>query len=595
VDSGSVDRTREIAEATGARVVRLLSEDFTFGHSLNVGIRESRGAFIAILSAHAIPTDELWLERLVRPLRQPGTAMVFGGQRGHDISLFSEARDFERVFPSQPQWMIEEHSFVNNANSAVRRDLWEQHPFDEGLPGLEDGEWAKHWLWRDLAVRYEPEACIIHVHSESWTQIRHRFHREGMAGRWAHLRLVRHIPREVCREVLWCFGDLWLATRQRRLPTLAGQIVRYRYHKTLGIVGGILDSRKIDNPSQRAELLSEWRYPAVVIRGPHDASIQERVIPPLKPSEILVRVAYEGICGTDLEIFEGRLGYYKSGMAKYPIVPGHETSGTVVSIGKKVTTLREGNRVVVECIQGCGTCPACNQDNAIACRERREVGVIGVDGGYAAYLVTRARYAHVVPDNVTLAQAALVEPLAVVIKALRRLSSASAASEPRRCAVIGAGAIGNLAARVLALRGHDVMVFDKEQARLDAFDGIAATSSSLGDLGGFDWIIEATGDQSVLSILLEQSRTGATLLLLGFPYEKHSFSFESIVGFDRTVVGSVGSSGADFVEALRLLPLLDTSPLLQVAFRLEEYALAWRAVRAREHVKVMLRVDPTAS
>ncbi len=595
VDSGSVDRTREIAAARGARIVRLRSEDFTFGHSLNLGIREARGSFIAILSAHAIPTDEDWLERLITPLREPGTAMVFGGQRGHAISLFSEARDFERVFPSESQWMIEEESFVNNANSAVRRDLWEQHPFDEGLPGLEDGEWAKYWLWRDLAVRYEAKACIIHVHTESWAQVRHHFHREGMAGRWAHLRLVRHIPREVAQELVWFAADLWRAARQRRLPALSGQIARYRYNKTVGIVGGILDSRKIDNPSQRAQLFYEWRYPAVVVRGPNDAAIQERVISPLKPSEILVRVAYVGICGTDLELFEGRLGYYKSGMAKYPIVPGHESSGTVVSIGKKVTTVREGDRVVVECIQGCGACPECQRDSAITCRERREVGVIGVDGGYAAYLTTRARYAHVVPANVTLAQAALVEPLAVVIKALRRLAAASAAPGRLRCAVVGAGTIGNLAARVLALRGHDVTVFDREPARLSTLDGIAATSTSLGELDRFDWLIEATGDQAALSALLNQSRTGATLLLLGFPYETQSFSFESIVGFDRTVVGSVGSSGADFDEALATLPLLDTSAFLTLSYPLEEYALALRAVRARGHIKVMLRVDPTAS
>jgi hypothetical protein len=79
VDSGSLDRTREIAEENGARIVRMRSEDFTFGHSLNVGIRESQGEFIAMLSAHAIPANDHWLEDLVAPLRQPKVAMVYGG------------------------------------------------------------------------------------------------------------------------------------------------------------------------------------------------------------------------------------------------------------------------------------------------------------------------------------------------------------------------------------------------------------------------------------------------------------------------------------------------------------------------------------
>ena len=352
VDSGSVDATREIGTSYGARVIQLRTDDFTFGHSLNVGVRESRGKFIAILSAHAIPTDDHWLERLVAPLRDGKTAMVFGGQRGHAVSKFSEARDFERVFPDVPQWMDDEHVFVNNANSAIRRDLWEQHSFDEGLPGLEDAEWAKYWIHpRGMSVYYEPKACIYHVHTESWSQVRNRFHREGIAGRWVAVRIMRHIPGEITREILWSTLDVWQAARQGRLRSLASEIVRYRYYKTVGIVKGILDSRTLENPSVRRELFSQDGFPAVVIKAPHHASLEQRSIPELKPSEILVRVAYEGICATDLEILEGRLGYYKSGLAKYPIVPGHESSGTIMSIGKKVSTLSEGDRVVVECIQ----------------------------------------------------------------------------------------------------------------------------------------------------------------------------------------------------------------------------------------------------
>jgi 2-desacetyl-2-hydroxyethyl bacteriochlorophyllide A dehydrogenase len=594
VDSGSLDRTRDIAAAHGARIIRLRSEDFTFGHSLNLGIQEARGSLVAIISAHAIPTDEQWLERLVTPLRGADTAMVFGGQRGHAVSKFSEARDFERVFPPRPLVMDDDHVFVNNANSAIRRDLWNQHPFDEGLPGLEDAEWAKYWIPLGKKVLYEPAACIYHVHTESWAQIRHRFHREGIAGRWTAVRIVRHIPGEILRELYWCLLDLGLATVKRCLPSLCGEILRYRYNKTVGIVKGILDSRVITNPSKRAELHFDKGFAAVVIRGSHSAAIEPRAIPALKPSEILVRVAYEGVCATDLEILEGRLGYYKSGLAKYPIVPGHEVSGTVVSLGKKVATLKEGERVVVECIQGCGACDHCGRDSAITCKERREVGVIGVDGGYAEFLVTRARYAHRVPSDVTLAQAALTEPLAVVIKALRRLRAAAPSATPKRCGVIGAGTIGHLAAKVLALHGHDVTVFDREPARLASLNGVVRTEPALTALDRFEWLVEATGDQAALATVMQQSATGATVLLLGLPYGQHSFNFESIVAFDRAVVGSVGSGGADFEEALRTLARIDTGPLLGCIHPLEEFTHAWNAARSRAHMKVMLRIDASA-
>jgi len=594
VDSGSLDRTREIVAASGGRVVRLRSDDFTFGHSLNVGISEARGSFIVILSAHAIPADDRWLERLIAPLREPNTAMVFGGQRGHALSKFSEACDFERIFPAKPQLMDDDHVFVNNANSAIRRDLWELHQFDEGLPGLEDAEWAKYWIPLGKEVRYEPEASIFHVHTESWPQVRHRFYREGIGGRWTAVRIMRNIPGEILREAWWTTLDLGLAISQRRLSELGGEIGRYRYHKTVGIVKGILDSRKIKNPSKRAEIYYKTGFPALVIRGPHEASIEQRSIPTLKPGEVLVRVAYEGICATDLEIFEGRLGYYKSGMAKYPIVPGHESSGTVVSLGKRVTAFNEADRVVVECIQGCGACADCQRDNAINCRDRREVGVMGKDGGYASYLVTHARYAHKVPADVSLAKAALAEPLAVVLKALRRLG-ASPTAAPKRCAVVGAGTIGHLTAQVLSQRGHKVTVFDRDIARLSLLSGIASTSTSFENLDQFDWLVEATGDQSALTPLLQKSATGATLLLMGFPYAHHSFSFESIVGFDKAVVGSVGSKGGDFEEALATLSLLDTSPFLRSCYPLEQYERAWDDVRSRAHIKVMLKMDPAAT
>ena len=186
------------------------------------------------------------------------------------------------------------------------------------------------------------------------------------------------------------------------------------------------------------------------------------------------------------------------------------------------------------------------------------------------------------------------EPLAVVLKALRRLG-ASRTDARKRCAVVGAGTIGHLTARVLSQRGHDVTVFDRESARLALLEKIATTSTSFENLDQFDWLVEATGDQSALSTLLEKSRTGATLLLMGFPYAQHNFTFESIVGFDKAVVGSVGSNGGDFDQALATLPLLDTSPFLQASYPLEEYEQAWDAVRSRAHIKVMLRMDSAAT
>src|SRR5262249_26808826 len=154
----------------------------------------------------------------------------------------------------------------------------------------------------------------------------------------------------------------------------------------------------------------------------------------------------------------------------------------------------------------------CKRDNAISCKERRGVGGVEMDGGDAEYLITRARYAHKVPNDVTLAQAALTEPPAGVLKALRRLGGGTPSPPPQRRAVVGAGAIGHLAAKVLVLRGHDVTIFDREPGRLALLNGLVRTETSLNALDRFEWLIEATGDQAALTTLLHQSAAGATLL-----------------------------------------------------------------------------------
>ncbi|HET9387565.1 MAG TPA: glycosyltransferase [Gemmatimonadales bacterium] len=261
VDSGSVDRTREIAEESGARIVHLRREDFTFGRALNIGIREAPGQLLAILSAHAIPAGPCWLERLVAPLRLPETAMVYGRQRAHDVSKFSEARDFDRLYPAIPEEAPHDQPFANNANAAVKRSLWDAHPFDESLTGLEDIEWARHWIDRGLCVRYEPNASVVHVHVESWPEVRHRYRREAVAACCLGLKRASSIPREVRREISWCAQDLYSALRTHRGRGAAGEILRFRYEKTVGIVTGLSLGRRTEPPGAFRARQQSMGYP----------------------------------------------------------------------------------------------------------------------------------------------------------------------------------------------------------------------------------------------------------------------------------------------------------------------------------------------
>lgn len=598
VDSGSFDLTCDIASKSADKLVRINSNDFTFGYSLNAGIRASTGRFIVIISAHTKPVTDDWLGCLIAPLRDEATAMVYGRQCGVDGSQFSERTDFERTFGPANRVLTPPSFFANNANSAIQRALWERHPFDEMLPGLEDIEWAKYWMENgNHRVAYAADAAIYHIHEETWAQVRRRYYREGQAAKWIGVRKRREIPREMWRELTYGISDIARALRKGEPAKRYYEIGRFRYEKLRGTIGGIYDGALMENPMSRETMLFDRSYDAAVIQGQGRAALQSRELPPLRPSEVLVHVAYQGVCATDIEIFDGSLGYYKNGLAKYPIVPGHEFSGVVADVGPRVTRFRHGDRVVVECIQGCGDCVACRSGNAIGCSSRREVGVIGRDGGYAEYMITPERFVHKLPPDLSLKEASLCEPVAVVLKALRRLEGAWGEAARHRCAVVGAGPIGHLCARVLALRGHSVTVFDRNAKRLWLFKGSEIeTSEALDNLDRFDTVVEATGDADLALRVVEGSAAGCTILLLGLPYGKREFSLESVVGFDKCVVGSVGSTAADFDQALATLPLIDTAAFLQRVLPLSQFRHAWEIARVGEFLKILLVCggDPTA-
>ncbi|MBW1980794.1 MAG: alcohol dehydrogenase catalytic domain-containing protein [Deltaproteobacteria bacterium] len=394
VDSGSLDKTCDIARREADKLLHVQSHDFTFGYSLNVGIRNSSGKFIAIVSAHTLPVDEHWLGRLVEPLRDPSTAMVYGRQMGGRSSKFSEIQDMRRTFGPRPRIMRPPRFFANNANSAIRRDLWLEHPFDESLLGLEDIEWAKYWMERNYQVVYEPEAALYHIHEENWRQVRRRYYREAVAARWIGIKGSKHAvatPLQEATRLVFDWGRFLCSADDRRAGSLrfwqmVGETTRFRANKSIGTIKGLLDGGIMENPNAREEILFDRTCRAVVIHGAGEARLEEIDIPRVKPGDVLIRVAYEAVCATDIEVYEGTLGYYRQGTAKYPIIPGHEFSGRVVDIGPNVNHLKVGHAVVVECIQSCGTCEACQRENWIACNQRVELGVIGRNGGYAEYV-----------------------------------------------------------------------------------------------------------------------------------------------------------------------------------------------------------------
>ncbi len=596
VDSGSYDRTTLIAQEFGARLIKINSEDFTFGYSLNVGIKNANGKYIVIVSAHTEPLDDTWLEKLIAPLKRSDVAMTYGKQVGNEISKYSEIQDFKRTYGNEPLELTNGSYFANNANSAINKNLWEEHPFDESLAGLEDLEWAQHWTHRDYKIVYEPQAGIYHIHDESWRQVYRRFFREAVAAHIIGIKNTVHIPGIFFDEISLTLRDVVRSLRDRVALKSFYPILAYRTMKYLATFMGIVKGKMtVTNVEGRQSLYFSNKSSAVIFHEPGRATIEQVDTPTPNPSEVLIKVAYEGVCGTDLEIYHGNLGYYKNGMASYPIVPGHELSGWVTRVGANVKDLEEGDRVVVECIQSCGKCSQCKNNNWIACEQRKEVGVMRLNGGYAEYIVTPARFVHKIPEKLDMKKAALCEPLAVVIKGVKKLEKVVAdvnGEGNKKYVVIGAGPIGHFCAKLLAMNNKKVLVFDRHSKRLECFsDPLIEIEPDLEKICQESIFVEATGDPNILHKLVEGSPAGSIFLLLGLPYSRREFDFQNIVAFDKTIIGSVGSSFDDFDAALEILPGIDTEPFLQNIIPLSDFEKAWESCKQGQYLKTILEVN----
>ncbi|MEO8355651.1 MAG: glycosyltransferase family A protein [Chloroflexota bacterium] len=214
VDSGSTDSTVEIAESYGARILRIPSEEFTFGRSLNVGVREATREFIIIASAHVYPVYPDWLASLLYPLLEEDVALSYGKQRGPQSAKYSEKQIFYQWYPesSNPR---QGTAFCNNANAAIRKSFWEKNPYDETLTGLEDLAWAQWATDYGYGIVYVAEAEVMHVHNETPRGVFNRYRREAMAFRKIHPESHFNIYDFARLTLANIVSDLWHARHER--------------------------------------------------------------------------------------------------------------------------------------------------------------------------------------------------------------------------------------------------------------------------------------------------------------------------------------------------------------------------------------------
>ena len=176
VDNDSTDDSRGVAQRHGAVVVPISQAEFSWGRSLNRGIAQTHGAVVLLLSSDATPTDESWVQRMVEPFREPEVAIVYGRQLPYPDAPVDECVRLKQTFGTEPIVLDRtKHAenpcakgmAISNVCAAVRRVVWQGHPYDEETSGGEEGPFTCQVLTQGLRCLYQPYAVVYHSHRDS--------------------------------------------------------------------------------------------------------------------------------------------------------------------------------------------------------------------------------------------------------------------------------------------------------------------------------------------------------------------------------------------------------------------------------------------
>jgi L-iditol 2-dehydrogenase len=316
---------------------------------------------------------------------------------------------------------------------------------------------------------------------------------------------------------------------------------------------------------------------ALVFEEPRSASVKELEVPSIAADEVLVRSRNVGICHSDFELYEGRYIIPVS----YPIIPGHEWSGEVAEVGHDVTNLRPGDRVVGECVVN-------NGDDHFG---------FSISGADAEYFVAKGSWLHRIPEELSFAQGAFVEPFSVAYNAAVAAGGIDASDS---VAVIGGGPIGLLCTLATATMGGTVTLIEPQAHRRalglevgarHVIDPTEAPVAEQMEGRGFDVVIEAAGAPAAMASAFPIAAHSARIVFVGIdvggsaPVEIGLIQSKAL-----RVRGIIGSAGL-WPRTIRFMAAsgLDPTPLLTATFPLGDGTAALDAARdTSRNVKVQI-------
>jgi 2-desacetyl-2-hydroxyethyl bacteriochlorophyllide A dehydrogenase len=332
---------------------------------------------------------------------------------------------------------------------------------------------------------------------------------------------------------------------------------------------------------------------ALVVNEPGSIGVVERPVLEPAPGEVVVRPAYCGVCGTDLELLRGDVD---PAYVRYPLTLGHEWSGTIEAIGAGVEGLSVGDRCVAECIVPCGRCENCRGGLTNVCEVYDELGFTR-EGGASDQVLVPARLVHRLDAEASLLDAALIEPSSVVLRALEKARPETGS----RVLVVGDGTIGLLAAYLFQLwtpAAVEMIGRRPEQAELASAVGVTNfVTDDDGVDSSFDVAIEAAGVPEAVVTAVSAARRGGKVVLLGLPPSGRSVELQAdlLVNNDLTLVASFGYTSDAWRRMVGLVNdgRVRPSQIVTHRFPLDEYAQAFAALEAADGArgKILLAIS----
>ncbi|MFC5402764.1 galactitol-1-phosphate 5-dehydrogenase [Cohnella soli] len=298
---------------------------------------------------------------------------------------------------------------------------------------------------------------------------------------------------------------------------------------------------------------------ALVYEGPRDMKMREAEVPAPEVGEVLIKVAYSGICGSELS---GYLGH--NALRKPPLIFGHEFSGTIAAIGEGVAgrpDLLIGARVTANPLVTCGRCSYCLRGMQQLCAERKLLSA-ALPGSNAEYVKIPATFVYALPDHVSFQQGALVEPIACGV----RVAELAAAKPGDRVLIMGMGPIGLFILQALRVYGvRDVVAVDLNKDRLEMAEALGATAvhpketdtaeaiRAMTGGAGVQVAIDAVGSAATRRVCVEHCAPGGKVVVTGLHEAESSLQVNHMIRQEISLSGSFAYSAINFQTALRWL------------------------------------------